>query len=108
MGGAVSNHEDDTWSVPKRYVACRPPSEPVEVDALVAAVESVERIAHPDAPAGEGDLLRGNAVGEDRGACGAAQSLMEERFTCAGRDGAARDAENDDRAGDCECRRDQP
>src|SRR5947207_2005126 len=80
---AAPDHEDDS-GVPKRRVACRLACEPVEIEPLVAKVERVKRIAHPDAPAGERDLLCGHALGQDRCSAGAAQCIAEECLSGAG------------------------
>ena len=55
----------------KGGVPTRVPGEPVEVKALVSPTECVERVAHPDSPPGQCDLLREDAVSQDRCSVGA-------------------------------------
>jgi hypothetical protein len=67
---AVAQDQDDPRRPLKCPVAGRLPCEPVEVEALVGSAERVEWIAHPNAPASESDLLRENALGQDRSSTG--------------------------------------
>jgi hypothetical protein len=68
--GTAADDEDDA-SVPKRRVPGRAPGEPVEVQALVSPTECVKGVAHPDSPPGQCDLLREDAVSQDRRSVGA-------------------------------------
>ena len=60
-----SDHHRDADARELR-VARRPPGEPVEVELLLAQRERVERVADQDPLPGERELLRVDAVGEDR------------------------------------------
>ena len=80
--GVAADHENNAC-MPKSRVACRPAGEPVEVEALVAVAERIERIAHPDTPAGQGNLLCRDGLGEDGRSGGATKRFGEEGFACA-------------------------
>src|SRR5438093_9487917 len=71
--GAAPDNEDDATRVPKRGITRLPACEPVEVDALIAIVEGVDWIAHPDAAAGQRNLLRGYSLHQDRRSVGVAK-----------------------------------
>src|SRR5213080_5026859 len=84
-GVAVAEGEHNTRRRLKGRIALRVAGEPVEVEALIAPAERVERVAHPDSPAGECDLLRKNSLSQDRRSMSTLQCFGEQRLARARR-----------------------
>jgi hypothetical protein len=75
-GSASPDYEDHRCSS-ERGVTGLPARKPVEVETLIATIERVDWIAHPDAAAGQCNLLRGNTLGQDRLPAGATKRLVD-------------------------------
>src|SRR5207253_11251363 len=78
--------------------------EPVEIEALVALTECVERVSHPDSAAGKCDLLPKDTVRQNWRSVGALQRFVEQRSARTGRQRPAPQAERRKGGAQCECR----